>query len=960
MSNLLKANGLLQRIRRDLHATTILAPVLLGGAFASIPALSGAAMAAAPAAPAAEGAAPAAPAADDTSPTQEVIITGTQISRAGFVSPTPITSVTASDITKVGSVNIADALNQIPALKPSVTPSSVGNLSKLAGGNYLDLRGLGYLRTLTLVDGKRYVPSSPEGVINTNMLPQSIIASVDVVTGGASAAYGSDAVSGVVNFKIDNKLEGFKGSVQGGMTDYHDNKNYLVSVAYGSFFGGGRGHILLGAEYAQNDGVTDASKRAYLGNKGLIANPANPNFGGTDPNAPYYVKANDIRAAYASEGGLIDSGVLRGTKFDPGGGTSAFVYGANLTDDNTMDGGDGDPLASTYVLVTPTKRYSGYAGATYDVSDSITAYASFNYAHSQFNERSIPSDDTFTIQADNAYLPASVASALAAAGETSFDLGRGSEDYGVGRIIQHDYTWQAVAGIKGSLGGSWTFDASYDYGKSRELTLFTGDVIKANRLLAIDAVKAPDGSIVCRSTLTNPGNGCVPLDLFGEGAPSQAAINYITGTSVRDWQQKQQVGDITIRGEPFSLWAGPISIAVGGEWRRFDVDATSDPISAAPNVSLFRVGNVKPYSAEEEVKEGFGEIDIPLAKDESWAKNIDVDLAGRVTDYKTSGTVETWKAGVNYAVNDSIRFRATRSRDIRAPNINELFAAGQTLIGGVNDIKAPAGTSSNYSVSQTTGGNPFLKPEKADTFTGGVVFTPTFVPRLSLSVDYYDIKVKGAIATLGAQTLVDRCNNGDAASCLLVTRGSDGKISGILLAPINFQQLVMNGIDFEASYRIPLDNGASIDLHGLAGYIHKLNQVGQDGAVVEFAGNTDQPALDGPGGTPHWKMNGTVTYGTDAYKVTVTERYVGGGVITRDTIDDGILLADNHVSGRAYTDLYGEVTLAKTARGKVVLFGVVQNLFDRHPPFTGYEFQTARQLYDVIGRDYTAGIRFQF
>ncbi|HMI20016.1 MAG TPA: TonB-dependent receptor [Sphingomonas sp.] len=937
----------LHRSKQHLRSTSAMrfAPAMIGAAMlaASVPAF-----AAAPDAPAAGAATP-----DDAN--AEIVITGTQISRAGFVSPTPVTSVTVTDIQKVGSINIADALNQIPALKSSVTPSSVGNLSKLAGGNYLDLRGLGYLRTLTLVDGKRYVPSSPEGVINTNMLPQAIISGVDVVTGGASAAYGSDAVAGVVNFKIDNKLQGFRGNVQGGMTDFHDNKNYLASLAYGTNFADGRGHILLGAEYAENKGVTDASKRKYLGNKGLIVNPA---FGVT-AGAPFLIYANDIRAAYASEGGLIDSGSLRGTKFDVGGGTSPFQYGTNLTDDNTMDGGDGDPLASTYVLVTPTKRYSGYAGATYEVASNITAYASFDYAHSAFNERSIPSDDTFTIQADNAYLPASVRTALAAAGETSFALGRGSEDYGVGRIVQRAHTWQATAGIKGSLGGSWTFDASYDYGKSRMLTLFTGDVIKSKRLLAIDAVAGPGGTIVCRSTLTDPSNGCVPLNLFGEGSPSQAAINYITGTSVRDWQQKQQVGDITVRGEPFSLWAGPISVAVGAEWRRFDVDVTSDPLSATPNVSLLRVGNVKPYSAEEEVKEAFGEVVIPLAKDQSWAKNIDVDIAGRVTDYKTSGTVETWKAGINYAVDDSIRFRATRSRDIRAPNINELFAAGQTLIGGITDSKAPAGTSQTYSVSQTTGGNPFLKPEKADTFTGGVVFTPTFIPRLSLSVDYYDIKVKGAISSLGAQTLVNRCNGGDAATCLLTPRGADGKISGILLAPINFQQLVMNGIDVEVAYRFPLATG-SIDLHGLLGYINKLNQVGQDGAVTKFAGNTDQPALDGPGGTPHWKMNGSATYTTDGYKISFTERYVGGGAVTEDTVDGGPIVAHNHVSGRFYSDLYGEITLATTSRGKVALFGVVQNLFDRHPPFTGYEFQTARQLYDVVGRDYTAGIRFEF
>ena len=378
----------------------------------------------------------------------------------------------------------------------------------------------------------------------------------------------------------------------------------------------------------------------------------------------------------------------------------------------------------------------------------------------------------------------------------------------------------------------------------------------------------------------------------------------------------------------------------------------SDPISATPNVSLFRVGNVKPYSATEDVKEGFAEAVVPLAMDESWAKSIDIDVAGRITDYRTSGTVKTWKAGLNYAVNDTLRFRATRSRDIRAPNINELFAAGQTLIGGITDTK----TNATYSVSQTTGGNPFLKPEKADTLTAGAVLTPTGIPRFSLSVDYFNIKVKGAIASLTAQTIVNRCNGGDGASCLLVQRGSDGRISNILLAPVNFQTLKSDGVDVEVAYRIPL-GGAAIDLHGLATYLRKLDLIGLNGDITRFAGNTDQPVLDGPGGTPHWKADASVTYSTNAFRFSVTGRYVGGGVITRDDVT----LDDNNVKARAYLDISGEVTLLKLANGgKVALFGVILNATDKDPPFTGYEFQTARQLYDVIGRQYTAGVRFNF
>lgn len=879
----------------------------------------------------------------------DIIVTGSQVARSGFVSATPLTSVNADDILRVGAVNVADALNQLPSMKPSVTPSSVSNLSKLAGGNYMDLRGLGYLRTLTLIDGKRYVPTTPEGVINTNLIPQALIGGVDVVTGGASAAYGSDAVAGVVNFKIDNKFNGVRGSIQGGITDHNDNRNYLASLAIGTKFAGDRGHLLIGVEAAENSGIRDANQRKWAGNRSMIVNPANA----TDPSQPFFIHVNDARASFAAPGGLINSGVLKGIQFGPNGTTLPFRYGNYLTADNTMDGGDGDALASPYVLVAPTKRESGYVGVTFEFTPALTAYASFTYARSRLNERSVPSDDVFTIQADNAYLPQSLRNALATAGETSFSFGRSLEDYGVGSIRQKATTWQAVTGLRGGLGGSWTFDASFSFGKTDTVTLFTDNVIKARRLLALDAVVNPmNGGIVCRSTLTNPTNGCVPLNLFGVGSASQQAIDYITGTSVRGWRQRQQVADVVVRGEPFSTWAGPVSVAFGGQYRNLDVDVTSDPISATPNASLFRVGNVKPYSAREAVKEGFVEAVVPLAVGESWAKNLDIDLGGRITDYRTSGTVETWKVGVNYAVNSSIRFRATRSRDIRAPNINEMFAAGQTLLGGITDTK----TGATYAVSQTTGGNPYLKPEKADTLTAGVVLTPTFVPRLSVSIDYYDIKVNGAIASLTAQTIVNRCNGGDAASCLLVQRGSDGRIGNILLAPVNFQQIITNGIDVETAYRLPL-GGGSLDLRGLVSYVNKLNLVGQNNDVTKFAGNTDQPVLDGPGGTPHWKGSATASYSTDAYRFGVTGRYVGGGLITRDDVT----LDWNHVNGRFYVDLSGELTVFKMANGgKVSFFGVILNALDNDPPFTGYQFQTARQLYDVIGRQYTAGIRFNF
>ena len=878
---------------------------------------------------------------------EEIVVTGSQIQREGFVSATPITGVNSSDLARVAAPNIAVALNQLPALKPSVTPTSVASLSKLAGGNYLDLRGLTYLRTLTLIDGKRYVPGNPEGAINTNLIPQALISAVDVVTGGASAAYGSDAVAGVVNLKLDNKLDGVRGSIQGGITDHNDSRNYLASVAFGKHFAEGRGHILLGAEFARSSGIADANRRKWARNRGVIVNPL---YDGVS-SEPLYIHVDDARTSDTSPGGVITSGPLTGVVFGANGTTFPFRFGSSVTEGNTMNGGDGDPIWSPSVLETPLKRRAFYAGGDFEISDAAVLYGSVSYGRSSFREMSVSGSDTFTIFADNAFLPQSIKDRIAASNGAiqSFSVGRGILDYGIGGIAQKATTWHGIGGLRGKLGGSWSYDASYSFGRTHALTLFDGNVIKANRLLALDAVVDPaTGATVCRSTLTDPGNGCVPLNLFGVGSASAQAIDYITGTSVRDWVIKQHTADLVVRGEPFSTWAGPVSLAVGGEWRRQSVDVTSDPMSIARR---FRLGNTQPFYGRVTVKEAFAELVVPLASEQSWAQNIDLNLAGRITDYSTSGTVKTWKAGLNYAVDGNVRFRVTRSRDIRAPNINELFQVGQTLLFGVNDTAI----GQRYEVSAVSGGNPFLKPEKADTFTFGVVLSPSFMPRFNLSVDFYDIRIKGAIGSLGAQTLVDRCNNGEQSVCLLAPRGSDGRITSLLIAPINFQQIQTRGIDVEATYRLPFLAG-NLNLHTLLNYTDKLNLVG-DGVVTRFAGNTDQPLLDGVGGTARWKVTSSATYSTDDYRFSLTGRYISGGVITRD----GSTLDDNYVKGRLYLDISGEVTLFETAdNGKVALFGVIRNAFDKDPPFTGYQFQTARQLYDVIGRQYTAGVRFNF
>lgn len=892
--------------------------------------------------------------------TGEIVVTGSRIQRSGFTAPTPTTNISSADLERVAAPNIADALNQLPALRATLTPATSTNLSTALGGNFLDLRGLGFLRTLTLIDGRRYVPTTTTGGLNINTIPQALIAGTDVVTGGASAAYGSDAVAGVVNLRLDNKLEGIKGSLQGGITDHNDHRNFLASAALGTSFGGGRGHLLIGGEAAHNNGVDKIGDRDWGNNPSTIFNPTFPPPPLPSNGIPQYLVVNDARASNASFGGVINGvyypgalstlvpGPLRGIQFAPDGTPIPFTYGSLVTA-TTMNGGDGVPATSDLVLETPVKRYSGFGRLTYEVADDIEVFAEFAYGRTESNNPSILGNDMIRIKPDNAYLAESIRDVMLANNIAEFQLGRSLKDYGRGAIDVTTDTWQATGGVKGKFGDNWSWDAYYGFGKTHNLALFTGSRITANWNRALDAVFHPvTGAIVCRSTITDPTNGCVPMNVFGEGNVTQEAKNYILGTAVRDWKIKQRVAAFAVRGEPFSTWAGPVSIAFGGEYRKQSVDVTSDPLSQA---SGYRVGNAQPWSGDVNVKEGFLEALVPLAADQSWAKALDLNVAGRVTDYSTSGTVKTWKVGVTYDVNDSIRFRATRSRDIRAPGLDELFASGNTFIFGIND--PVLGTS--YNVQNIQGGNPGLKPEEADTLTFGVVFTPTFIPRFRMSIDYYDLELKGAINSLATSSIVDRCYSDTPALCTLITRPTPtSQITVVRSAPANFQSIKLRGVDVELGYGLPLLNG-DLDLRALINYTDKLDLV--DGPnTTHLAGNTELITIQGVGGTPHWRFNTSATFATDAYKLALTGRYVGGGIITQNGSVD-----KKSVNGRLYFDIMGEVALIDDGNRRVALFATIQNLMDKDPPITAWNgYGTTRSLYDMIGRVYNLGVRFKF
>lgn len=874
-----------------------------------------------------------------------VIVTGSRIERSGFEAPTPTTVLGSDDIEKIAAPNIADVVNLIPAARPSMTPATSTNSPAYAGGNYLDLRGLGWSRTLVLVDGKRFVSSNVQGPVDINNIPQALIGSVDIVTGGASAAWGSDAVAGVVNFGLNHDLEGFKGTIQGGMTDHRDHQNVMVSLGYGGSFADDKGKLLLAVEGADNSGIPFLFNRDWgRASWDVIPNPAFT----TTNSEPRNLLVPDRRYPDYTLGGVINAGPLAGLQFAPDGNLIPMVYGSLRTATGMM-GGSGANRSEFLILEAPTSRYSAYGRLSYDLTDALTVFGEASYGETETEYTSLVQRNTVTIRNDNAFLKPSVRTAMATAGVTSFSMNRYSPDFAYVPNSLKAETTRYVAGVEGRLGGSWEWDAYYTNGRTDRRQDNPEAVVAANLTNAVDAIIDPvTGAAVCRTAAARA-QGCVPINLMGAGAPSREAIDYVTRETWNTWDLRQEAAALTLKGEPFSIWAGPISMAAGFEWRQESADVSSDPLSAGGQLAS---GGATPWSAEVSVKEAFGEVVVPLARDQAWAESLDLNLAARVTDYSTSGTVETWKVGGTWDINSDVRLRATRSRDIRAPSLFDLYTASSRAL----DTTLDPVLNLNYVFNTVTRGNARLEPEEADTLTAGVVYTPSFASGLRVSVDLYDIDLNGAIISITAPSIIDRCYRDQPELCRLITRGADGRISEVERSPQNLQKLNTTGVDTEIAYDMLLGSG-ELSLRGLFTYIDDLTI--DDGRVVtELAGSTGQPNIQDFGGQPHWRANANATYTQGPARFSLTGRFVGGG-----NVDNKFTTKDLNVletSGRLYVDASVQYDLIDDGDRRLSAFAAVSNLLDKDPPIIGtVGFVTSRSLYDVIGRNFTVGIRFE-
>lgn len=897
------------------------------------------------------GAAAAAPA--DTAPTQmveEITVTSSRLQASGgFDAPTPTTTIGTEDIIARGLPNIADYLNELPAFLGTGTPTSRSFFTSSLGLNTLDLRGLGNNRTLVLVNGRRHVPTTAEGAVDINTIPMAIIQRVEVVTGGASAAWGSDAIAGVVNILLDDQFDGLRTSTQYGSSTRGDAESTHASIAYGADIADGAGHMVIAAEYQKSNGIGSQRARA-IGREGWAMIP-NPDDTGPNDGIAANMIARNAGLLLASEGGhVLFPGPI---KFGPGGVMQPYDIG-ELVSGPWVVGGDGGFVDSQ--LVPDTDRKNLMATLRRDLTDDVELFFEGSYAESTGASNIVPPFDfPIEIQTTNPFVPADFRAILEGAGLPSFGLFRLNTDHGFIHTTQKVQTKTAVVGLKGKLGEAWSWDVYGQYGQTTN-NLIERNMLVQNRLDAIDAVLAPNGEIVCRATLEGRAPNCVPLNPFGQGSPSQAAIDYVMGEAFSRQEFTQHVAAATLRGDLFEGWAGPVAVALGAEYREDQVERVVDEHSANGD---FLISNYQPIDGKIDVSEFFFETGVPLLADKPFAQSLDLNAAVRYTDYSTSGTVYTWKVGATYAPIEDIRLRGTVSRDIRSPNVSELFTRGALNFFTINDPF----TNTTPFIRLLSQGNPGLTEEAADTTTVGIVLQPGFLPGLRASFDWYDIELQDRIGSLDPQETLDLCFAGDAELCGLVTRDANGQIVEMSNTLLNIAESRYSGVDFELQYRQGMQDLFSIGSGDLTfklwgSYVDKMEFSPNGIDTLDRAGS-----LGVVDGAPHWRWEGSLGYDNGPFGFVTSVRYVGEGKYDVNADAEELSAQDNAVEAEIYVNVSVRYDLQFGDTSSQLFLGV-NNVFDNAAQPLPDTFISQRPtnavLYDVLGRYVYGGVRLSF
>ena len=927
--------------------------------------------------------------------TESVVVTGSRIISDNNKSPTPIVGLATAQLLSTTPHDLPSALNKLPVFQGSTTSRGTNNASVNSAGNVLNLRNFGPQRTLILLDGHRVAASNANGTVDIDTLPQMLVERVEVVTGGASAVYGSDAVTGVVNFLLDKHFNGIRVEANSGLSSYGDAASYNIGVAAGTDLFGGKGHIEASLRRFYQDGLyNDARPEGpydwILTGAGTAANP-------------YVSTAHGRLTRY---GGVITCAgcAVDGMRFNASGGVSPYNLGVATGTNGVAIGGDGG-YSSLTQITSSLGTSEAFGRFSYDLDPTTTFYVQATGAESYtkgsfqnhgFETGAAPN----TFLKSNPYMPTSLAPLFA--GTTPvfsvagyFDMGyprSGFQSNGLQRNLQ------ATVGADGTL---WDdrlkWDLYYTHGDAR---LHEDDPTNVNyqrMYAALDGVPGPlPGTVACYvSTTANAGlyPGCVPIDPFGANSVGMSAItremnDYISGDT--GFWLTNKIDDIgaSVSGIVFNLPAGPVKAALSGEarWLRFEIASNASPLAkvdctglrtgvagAPPNAlcnpatPLWANNTVAALpEVGEDVREFAGEMNIPILKGQPLVQSLDADIAGRYADYSTSGAVQTWKIGVDWHLNPDVRLRATHSADIRAPTLNDLFAPLNQGIQTFNDGLHTAVTAQNFSVSH---GNAALVPEGARTYTAGIVLTPDFVRDFSASLDYYKIVLKNAISNISGNnaSIQKLCedSNGISPFCALIVRPlpfSDRSPanfpSQILSQPLNTAVNALEGFDIELDYNFALKDievalPGDISLRFLAN-LQPVNQAIQyPGAPLTFQAY------------PKTRSSTFITYSSGRWSLTALHRWISG---FKQATQLNQIYANPRLPSTSYVDLSVERRFG-IGDNSFDAYLSVENLFDQRPRvnpsttnanpglyFMGVQGVTT-SLYDATGRYFTIGIK---
>jgi len=930
-----------------------------------------------------------------TADDDQVVVTGSRIKKKDFTSNAPVATVEAAQFERTGSINTENLLNTLPQTVPGLdrTSNNPGN-----GSATVNLRGLGSNRTLVLVNGQRAVPFSSAGVVDLNTIPISLVENVEVLTGGASSVYGADAVAGVVNFIYNDSFEGLQTDLGYQATQAGDAGLFNASVTMGANIDGGRGNVALNVSYADRESLLQGDRdfsRTALFDDGA---------GGLEPGGSSGVPGTSIFSSFN-----FADGTSGPATFDADGTIRPFVLGGQVNDFYNY--------APVNFLQLPQERIASTALARYEVNEHAEVYGRFSFSTNEVDSKLAPTPifQTSTFSLDgNPFLTNATQQIISDTLGNGVDTdGDGIDDTATGFLrrrlvevgpretIDTNQALQGVVGIRGETWiEGWDYDVSLSEGRTLRSQQQNGNVNRGrfnSALLLADADGDgnvdldANGNASCAADSGGSTVACTPLNIFGPGNISDGAAAYLrTATNARATfdqtvLQANFSGDL---GDFEIMNAGSIGAAFGFEYIENDFSFDPSQDIAAGTIAGF---NGSPaVSGKYDVYSAYGEVSIPLLADLPFAQSVTLDLAGRLSDYSTTGKSNTYKIGGDWEVNDQVRIRGNYNTAVRAPNIGELFSPQGENFPGAQDPCSAAGAPDaattavcvatgvpaalvgsplintvSGQVRSLTGGNPDLENEEAETFTVGAVFTPSFVEGLTVSVDYYDILIDGAIAQFGggANNVLSTCYTDPAGGvgsdfCNAITRRPDGSIQAVSLLSQNVAEITTKGVDVAANYSMETADFFGSDFGGLrftylGTFVQENDFVAFAGAdAIECAGNF---GVDCGEPDPSYRHRLTTIWDTDRFSTQLAWRLVG-------EVDDDDDNTDYTVDSIDTTHYFDGSTTFDVNDNLAFTFGI-NNLFDEKPPVIGDNDEQANTYpatYDVYGRTFFLNAKTRF